>query len=469
MGTMSHLQTELSAGFLPPELEAAASRVANIARAAGGRAVLVGGCVRDALLGRHPKDADVEVFGVSPEELERRLGACFELNRVGKAFGVLKLRGLALDVSVPRRESKAGLGHKGFLIHGDPSLSFKEAAARRDFTLNAISWDPLTRELIDPYCGRDDLAAGILRHTSERFSEDPLRVLRAMQFAGRFAFQVAPETVALCRTIEPEGLPAERLFEEWQKLVVKGLKPSVGLEFLRACGWLRYYPELEALVGCPQDPEWHPEGDVWTHTLHCMDAFAETRLGDEWEDLVVGLAVLCHDLGKPATTFTDTDGHIRSPGHEGAGEAPTLAFLSRLTQHKDLIEAVVPLVMNHMRPSELYRAKAGDSAIRRLALRVGRIDRLVRVDDADYRGRPPMARGPAPQGAWLLDRAAALAVKAEPPRPLVLGRHLIERGLLPGPSFKPLLAECYEAQLSGAFTDLEGGLAFLDALLRDRR
>jgi tRNA nucleotidyltransferase (CCA-adding enzyme) len=445
--------------FADPDLAGALDRISRKVAGAGGRALVIGGAVRDALLGHPAHDLDVEVYGLAPGRLKALLAADFDLDLVGQSFGVIKVRRLPIDVSLPRRESKRGLGHKGFEVWSDPSLSVAEAATRRDFTINAIAWDPLTGEVLDPAGGARDLEAGVLRHVSEKFAEDPLRVLRGMQLAARFELDVAPATVALCRAIEPEGLARERIFEEWRKLLVLGRRPSRGLAFLRASGWLAYYPELAALVDCPQDPEWHPEGDVWTHTLHVMDAYADERAGDAWEDLVVGFGCLCHDLGKPATTEI-VDGRVRSPGHEPEGEAPTRAFLARLTEQERLAEEVVPLVREHLKPILLYRERAGAPAVRRLARRVGRIDRLVRVARADHRGRPPLPFDGFPAGDWLLARAGELEVAAEAPRPIVMGRHLIELGLAPGPHFGPLLEACFEAQLDGVFADLEGGLAF---------
>lgn len=450
--------------FADPDLAAALGRIRRKVTAAGGRVLAVGGAVRDALLGRPAHDLDLEVFGLAPDRLRALLGEDFDLDLVGQSFGVIKIRRLPIDVSLPRRESKRGLGHKGFEVFSDPSLSVAEAATRRDFTINAIAWDPLSGEVLDPADGARDLAAGVLRHVSEKFSEDPLRVLRAMQLAARFELEVAPETVALCRAVAPEGLARERIFEEWRKLLVLGRRPSRGLAFLRDCGWLACYPELTALVGCPQDPEWHPEGDVWTHTLHVMDAFADERLDDAWEDLVVGFGCLCHDFGKPATTEI-ADGRVRSPSHEPEGEAPTRSFLARFTEQERLAAAVVPLVREHLKPILLYRERAGAAAVRRLARRVGRIDRLVRVARADHRGRPPLPFDGFPAGGWLLERAGELALAAAAPEPIVMGRHLIELGLEPGPHFGPLLEACFEAQLDGVFSDLEGGLAVARELI----
>lgn len=460
----SPLHFAAPAGVLEAALE-----VCRIVHAAGGRAHFVGGCVRDALRGEPVNDFDIEVFYLPAPHVRQLLERRFPLDLVGAAFGVLKLRGVPIDVSLPRAESKRGPGHKAFDIVSDPFLSFEEAAARRDFTINAIAYDPLREELVDPYHGVEDLRARVLRHVSPKFVEDPLRVLRGMQFTARFALQPAEETVALCRTITPETLPPERIFQEWRTLILKGIDIARGLTFLRDTGWVHYYPELEALIGCPQDPRWHPEGDVWTHTLLSMNAFAAERTGDAWDDLVVGFAVLCHDFGKPATTVHEAGG-IRSFRHEVIGSELARRFMERLTNQRDLIDAVCALVAAHMRPQELFQQQAGDSAIRRLARQVQRIDWLARVDRADRLGRglPNDPTSPT-SDRWLLERAHALDVKAASPKPIVMGRHLQALGLTPGPRFGKLLAACYEAQLDGNITTLEEGMAFVRALLKEER
>jgi tRNA nucleotidyltransferase (CCA-adding enzyme) len=452
---------------LSPRARAACLTVADRIAAAGGRAHLVGGCVRDALLGEPCTDVDIEVYGLPAGAVEAALKKDFRVDTVGRAFGVFLLKGENIDIALPRRESRTGPKHTDFAVEGDPDMSPEEAASRRDFTINAIACDLATGELVDPCDGRADLEARRLRHVSPAFSEDPLRVLRGMQFTARFGLRADPATVELCRGLSPEHLPVERLWEEWKKLVLRGKAISAGLEFLRACGWTRFFPELHALIGCEQDPKWHPEGDVWTHTGHCMDSYASARRGDEWEDLVVGFAVLCHDMGKPATTYTDVDGRIRSPRHDVEGVPLARAFLGRITRHKRLIEAVLPLVAHHMRPLEFFQSRAGDAAIRRLALKVERIDRLTRVAHADKSGRPPAGIGEFNEGLWLLERAEALAVKDRAPEPIVRGRHLVEAGLQPGRQFGPLLDRCYDAQLEGRFDDLEGGKAFLKSCLEE--
>jgi len=441
---------------------AAVAEACALLRAAGGRPLLVGGCVRDALMGTPVVDVDIEVYGLGTRQVEAALRRSFGIVTVGAAFGVTKLKDYPVDVSVPRRENRTGAKHTDFEVQADPTMTPKDAAERRDFTVNAILWDPATGELIDPWGGVADLGAKVLRHVSAKFSEDPLRVLRAMQFVARFGFAVAPETVALCRGLTQEGLPPERLMEEWKKLILRGRTPSLGLRFLQECGWLRFYPGLQAIVDVPQDPTWHPEGCVWTHTRLCLDAFAAERIGDDEEDLVVGLAVLLHDLGKATTTKKEADGRWHAYGHEAASVPFAEAFLAQVTREVKLIEAVLPLVRWHAQPHELHKAQAGEGAVRRLANKVGRIDRLVRVDSADRKGRNQEWRHePSPQGQWLLAMAAKLHVEDSMPKRLVLGRHLIALGHKPAGWFSEVLDEAFEAQLDGVFADEAAGVAWL--------
>lgn len=454
---------------IAPKQRQACVEVAKLLQAAGGRALLVGGCVRDGLNSIAAKDVDIEVYGLDTGTVERCLENKFRLDTVGRAFGVLILKGYDIDIALPRRESKIGPKHTDFEVVGDPSMSPNEAAARRDFTINAISYDPLSGELLDPFNGLADLKTSTLRHVSAAFSEDPLRVLRGMQFIARFDLIATPETIELCRQLTPEHLPQERLWEEWKKLILKGQQIGKGLHFLQACNWLPYFPELAALVGCEQDPQWHPEGDVWKHTCHCLDAYASQRIGNEWEDLIVGLAVVCHDMGKPITSYTDEDGRIRSPRHDIKGVPIAKTFLERLTRQKKIFEEVLPLVEQHMRPLALYRDGAGDSAIRRLAARVKRVDRLTRVAYADKNGRPPLVNDGFPEGEWLLKKAEELQVKDNAPQPILLGRHLIDYGIKPGPDFGKILDHCYQAQLDGKFTDAASGQTFLKQAVAELR
>ncbi|MBP5226131.1 MAG: polynucleotide adenylyltransferase [Kiritimatiellae bacterium] len=454
----------LDLSVLQADLREAVVSIALLARQNGGRAFMVGGSVRDLLAGsKHVKDVDVEVFGIPPERLQRIVGERFAFDPCGVSFGVLKLHHLDVDVAIPRRETKRGTGHKGFLIDSDPGLSVREAAERRDFTLNALYYDPLEDLLEDPYGGVSDLQNRVLRHVSGKFAEDPLRVLRGMQFVARFDLSPAPETVEICRTIDMEGLPPERLFDEWGKLLTKGVRIGKGLAFLRATGWVRFFPELARLIRCRQDPQWHPEGDVWTHTCRCLDVFARMRTGDREEDLIVGLAVLCHDFGKPDTTEPGRDGRLHAYGHDAAGVGPTLTFLKRLTNEERILRDVPPLVQNHMQPFALWKAKAGDSAIRRLAVRVGRIDRLIRVacaDDGGCRVDQETACAETEALRWLADAAERLRVADAAPKPILQGRDLIAMGYTPSVQFGKWLNACFEAQLDGAFTDHTGAVAY---------
>jgi tRNA nucleotidyltransferase (CCA-adding enzyme) len=449
-------------------MDDAVLEVARIVRKAGGRAFLVGGCVRDGLLAKSDiKDFDIEVFGIAPDVLQDELEKRFILDLVGLSFGVLKLHGHDIDVALPRRESKRGTGHRGFLVDSDPYMSVKEAASRRDFTINAIYLDPLTGEYEDPWRGREDIANGVLRHVSEKFAEDPLRVLRGMQFAARFGFEPNPSTIGLCRKMSMENLPPERLMEEWKKFLLKGKWMSKGLMFLRRAGWTRHFPELSALIGCRQDPQWHPEGDVWNHTCCCLDAFAAQRgdCSDSHENLIVGLAVLCHDFGKPSCTRYDPKrGRIRSLGHDVCGEAPALSFLRRLTNEERILKEVPPLVKYHMLPYAMWKGNAKDSAIRRLALKVGSIDRLIRVCAADAAGRPPYPRD-CESLEWLAKEATRLKVRDSMPKRIVQGRDLISLGMKPGVAFGEILKTCFEAQLDGAFADRAGAMEYLKRIV----
>ncbi|MFP5378207.1 MAG: hypothetical protein ACLGHP_00315 [Vicinamibacteria bacterium] len=296
-----------------------ASRVARAVAARGGRALVVGGFVRDQLLGIASKDLDLEVFGVPEDDLRALLATLGRVEPVGQAFPVYKLG--AIDVALPRRESKTGRGHKGFEVRGDPSMSFDEAARRRDFTINAIGWDPLSGEYLDPFDGRGDLARRVLRVVDPAtFADDSLRVLRALQFAARFDLTVDEDTRAICRAILLDDLPAERIWGEMEKLLLQAPRPSIGFALARDIGVVeRILPEMVPLYTCPQDPEWHPEGDVWTHTLMVIDeARARNADLDRPRLAAIMLGAVCHDLGKPETTI-HVDGRVKSPGHEAAG------------------------------------------------------------------------------------------------------------------------------------------------------
>ena len=443
--------------------------LARVIQEAGGRALLVGGCVRDELMGNEPKDWDLEVYGLAPERLREILDSFGSVNAVGEAFTVYKL-GHDLDVSIPRRERKSGRGHRAFVIEGDPAMSVADATRRRDFTINAILRDPLTGELIDPFGGQQDIAARVMRAVSaETFIEDSLRVLRAAQFAARFEFQIAPETVALCRTMDLSDLPAERVWGEMEKLLLRARRPSVGFQWLKELGAIeKLFPEIQSLIGVPQDPEWHPEGDVFVHTLLVVDRARE--LIDDLpyaRQVTVMLAALAHDFGKPPTTQF-LEGRWRSRGHEDAGVEPATRFLDRMNVHTidgyDVRRQVIALVREHLKPGEFYkkRDEVGEGAFRRLARRC-EPDLLYRVAKADSLGRnavwvPRDKWYGAEAQEWFVQRAKELDVEHRPPEPLLLGRHLLELGVQPGPRMGELTRAVYEMQLDGRVRTLEDAI-----------
>jgi tRNA nucleotidyltransferase (CCA-adding enzyme) len=452
-------------------------RVLEICRAvktAGGRAYLVGGLVRDRLMGStaEARDYDLEVYGLDGAALRTLLERYGRVNAVGEAFTVYKVDDI--DVSIPRRDSKTGSGHKGFTVTGDPAMSIEDAARRRDFTINAMLCDPLSGDLLDPHGGLADLKAKRLRAVDPAtFVEDSLRVLRGMQFAARFEFSIDPATVTLCRSIPLNDLPSERIWGEFEKLLLRAKRPSIGLQAALDLGVIdALFPDFKALVGCPQEPSWHPEGDVWVHTLQAVDLAAGYIAGLPLpKQVVVVLGTLCHDLGKPPTTKV-LDGRIRSLEHEAAGLPPTERVLDRLNVHTmdgyDVRSQILAIVDNHLKPGLLSRTrdKVGDSAFRRLALKC-ELDLLYRVAKADSLGRrAPGAKEPDSDAQeWFLERAKSLNVTNEGPKPLLLGRHLLEMGLKPGPKIGEITGKVYDLQLEGRVKTLEEAQAEARRLL----
>jgi tRNA nucleotidyltransferase (CCA-adding enzyme) len=452
-------------------LIAQAIEIARLARTEGGRALVVGGFVRDQLLGRPSTELDLEVFGIPEERLPALLARFGRVEAVGQQFPVYKLG--AIDVALPRRESKSGRGHKGFTVTGDPSMSVEEAARRRDFTINAILWDPLTNEYLDPFNGRADLARRILRVVDpQTFADDSLRVLRALQVAARFELRADEQTKAICRTIALDDLPSERIWGEFEKLLLKAERPSIGFALAREVEvTAKLLPELHALIGCPQEPEWHPEGDCWIHTLMVIDE-ARRRNGDldRAQLAAVMLGAVCHDLGKPLTTAL-IDGRIRSPGHEDAGIEPATRLLDRLDVHSldglDVRWQVLGMVAHHLKPGAFskVRDEIGDGAFRRLAQKVD-LELLARLARADCNGRTGKFDCSAMD--WFIERARSLGVEHEPPRPLLMGRHLLDMGEPPGPAMGEILKAVYELQLDGSVATLDDARREAAALMDGR-
>jgi len=445
---------------------------------AGGRPFIVGGAVRDQALGIPFKDYDIEVFGLEPSALKTVLASLGKVDTVGEAFTVFKLSGLegldgTVDVSVPRRDSKVGPGHRGMMVMGDPHLSIEEAARRRDFTMNALLLDTASGEVLDPHGGLKDIREKRLRAVDPAtFPDDPLRALRGVQLAARYELDVDPLTARLCAQMPLRELPPERVFSEMEKLLLKARRPSIGLRLLLEWKLLASVaPELAPTIGTPQDPRWHPEGDVWIHTLLAVDEAAKlVGTLERPRALSVMLAVVCHDLGKPATTKFE-DGRLRSRGHEEAGLGPTLSLLERWNVQTlmgyDVRSQVLGLVGNHLKPGQLYddRERVSDGAIRRLA-RKCEPELLYLVARADCLGRvgefPPVAM------EWFLEKIRSLDVARHPPQPFLRGRDLLQMGVKPGPEMGQLIRAVYEMQLDGSIKNDEEARAEAARLIEDR-
>ncbi|HEY2952537.1 MAG TPA: polynucleotide adenylyltransferase [Verrucomicrobiae bacterium] len=451
--------------FIPKELAGILAETAELKQS-----YLVGGCVRDWLLDVPNKDFDVEVFGVGYEQLVEALSRRGRTDLVGRSFGVVKLAtrgGATYDFTIPRRDSKVAPGHQGFEISFDLAITPKEAAARRDFTINALMFDPRRGEVLDFFGGQKDLKDHVLRHTSEAFVEDPLRVLRGMQFAARFDLTATRETVELCRSMTGSysELAVERVREEWFKWAEKSAVPSRGLRLLAETEWIEHFPEINSLRGTPQDPEWHPEGDVFTHTCHCLDALVTLpgwQAADGESKIVYALAVLAHDFAKPQTTREELrEGRRRivSPGHEEEGGPVAESFLQRINAPLAIRERVIPLVTNHL----AHLQTITDRSVRRLAKRLEpeNIQGLCLVITADQFGRPPKPAVASEHLLALQAKAAELEVQAGAPKPVLLGRHLIDAGLKPGQQFGTILDAAFDAQLEGKFSDLPQALRWL--------
>jgi tRNA nucleotidyltransferase (CCA-adding enzyme) len=463
-------------------LSASLDRIVRELHSSGFRPLIVGGAVRDALLGLDPKDIDIEVYGITYDRLAGFLSHHGRTDLVGKSFGVVKFTapsGDSCDFSVPRRDNKTGPGHRDFLTTFDPSITPREAAGRRDFTINAIAWDPVSGEVLDFFNGREDLQKQILRATSAAFSEDPLRVLRGMQFACRFNLKLDPATAEMSRTIAGQysTLAKERIAEEYMKWALKAANPGLMIAYLHESGWLVNFPELERIEGVPQDPEWHPEGDVAIHTMHVVDAAAQIAERDHChgdDRAVLMFAALTHDFAKADTTaLREKDGRIRwtAYGHEPAAGPLARRFLERVGIKSAIVEQVVPLVENHLAHSSIG-PEVTPRAVRRLAMRLApaSIMQLVRLIEADASGRPPRLPGLPDSAARIRDMAAAQSVAERPQPPLLLGRHVLpyfdER---PGKHIGEVTRAAYEAQIDGAFSTEEEALSWLENYVRNRR
>lgn len=429
-----------------------AEKIAEYVKADGGRTYYVGGFVRDRLLGLDNKDVDIEVHGIEPDRLYSILEKVGRPVAFGKSFGVYALRNENIDIAMPRRERAVGRGHRDFEVDVDPYIGTKQAAGRRDFTVNAIMEDVLTGEIIDHFGGQHDLSAGIIRHiNSGTFVEDPLRVLRAAQFAARFEFEIAVETIDLCRSIDLSALSKERVEEELKKALLKAAGPSIFFESLRKMNQLGcWFPEMELLIGLEQDPFYHPEGDVWVHTMEVIDRAAAYR--DKVSDpFCFMLLALTHDFGKALTSkVSEKDGRIHSYRHETEGLQLAESFVKRITNEKDVITYVKNMVPLHMKPNVAAHSKPSLKSTNKM------YDAAIAPKDLIYfamADRPLFAGEDSFDSdyAFLFERLQKYEKIMA--RPHVTGQDLIAEGLEPGESFSEILRYAHKLRLAGIDKD----------------
>jgi tRNA nucleotidyltransferase (CCA-adding enzyme) len=428
------------------------SALAQVVAEAGGRLFVVGGWVRDRLNGETSKDFDLEVLGLSREQISELLIPFGFSKPVGRQFPVWRQTREGLDLAYPRAGGEADLAHSNSALEA----AFREASRHRDLTINAMGWDPITNRLIDPWNGRRDLEARLLRAVSEEtFGADPLRVLRVARLRARFEGRVDLGLEELCRGLDLRALPSERIAMELRRILCDSERPSIAFEFLVDVGQLEVFGPLAALRGVAQDPRWHPEGDVFVHTCMVVDRAAgiardEGLTGASHEILL--FAALCHDLGKPETTSFEADGRIRSLGHEVASAGLTRAWLKGLCLADDRVRAIESLVANHLAPSQFVGQGAGARAYRRLARKLARAGMTVvdleRVARADHLGRTTenAIAGLYPAGDSFLRSASAADIREGAPADVVSAEALMKRGIEPGPILGQLLARCREIQ-----------------------
>ena len=445
-----------------------AEKIAEYVKEAGGRTFYVGGFVRDRIMGIDSGDVDIEVHGIEPDTLFEILGKVGDPLSFGKSFGVYSLRGENIDIAMPRTEHAVGSGHRDFEINVDPHIGTYGAARRRDFTVNSIMEDVLTGEIIDHFGGLEDIEKGIIRHIyAESFVEDPLRVLRGAQFAARFGFVIAEDTIELCRGIYLVTLSKERVEEELKKALLKAEKPSVFFESLRAMDQLdTWFPELKQLIGLEQDPVFHPEGDVWIHTMEVVDRAAKFReeVSDPYGFMLLALT---HDLGKIVTT-EEIKGRIHAYEHEKEGMPLVEGFMKRITSEKAVIEYVSNMVPLHMRPNVAAYSKPSLKSTNRM------FDAAIAPKDLIYfaeSDKPVFSGSDAFTGdsAFLFERLRAYEETMS--KPYVMGRDLLEAGLEPGEDFGEILEHAHKLRLAGIEKEsaLKQTLAYARKLRKEKK
>ena len=430
------------------EMDLALSReIAALVAANGGRAYYVGGFVRDGLMGVECKDIDIEVYGVEPRKLREMLSELGDVYDKGASFGVLGLRHSEIDIAMPRTESRTGARHTDFDVTVDPFLAPEQASRRRDFTINAMMQDVLTGEILDFHGGREDLKNRIIRCVCPRtFVEDALRVFRGCQFASRFDAEMDEDTRRLCAEMDVTALSVERVFGEMEKALLKAEKPSVFFrELLKMDHLKEYFPEIAAMAGIEQNPKFHPEGDVFEHTMLTLDCAAELRHRAEW-GLGFMISALCHDIGKIVATEIQEDGRITAYGHEVLGLEMVERQLRRITNHEKLIAYVKNQTELHMRPNMLAGSRSKKKKTRQLfdlSLCPNDLILLSRADASGKKDEPYNENNEI----WLRERLEDYFQCLK--RPMVGGADLIAAGLKPDKNFSALIQRARILHFSG--------------------
>ncbi|MGN0772679.1 MAG: CCA tRNA nucleotidyltransferase [Candidatus Ventricola sp.] len=422
--------------------------IARRVQASGGRALLVGGCVRDALLGRESADIDCEVHGVSPDALRALLGAFGEIDESGRAYGIYTIKNAGIDVALPRTEMRTGPGHKDFAVAVDPQLSPAQAAARRDFTVNAIMRDALTGEYVDPLGGMEDLAHGVLRAVpGDGFEDDPLRVLRGAQFAARFRLTPDEETIRRMRRMPTDRLSAARVYAEMNKALLTAQEPDVFFRVLRDANALEpWFAELAALLGVQQNPLHHPEGDAFEHTLLTLRAAAEEK-DKSSHPLHFMLAALTHDLGKAVSAAQDEHGSWHAAGHAETGIPLCGAMLAHLGAPRAAIRYAQDMCRLHMRVHTGYYTQADEAWMNLLFDESVCAKDLALLAVCDTRGTGKPRENADREEAFVMDRLASYERIVSGPMPDA--RMLMAAGISPGPGMKAALDEARRRVLCG--------------------
>lgn len=420
-------------------------RIAYSISGRGGTAYFVGGFVRDKLLGKENKDIDIEVHNISSDILEEILSEFGEVIKCGASFGVYNIKGLNIDFALPRTEIKTGEKHTDFEVTVDSCLGVRRAAMRRDFTINAMMENVLTGEITDFWNGRADLENRIIRHIDDNtFNEDALRVLRAAQFSARFGFDIAEETVELCRQIDLSALSGERVFAEMEKALMKSDKPSVFFEQLRVMEQLDvWFPEAEALIGTKQNEVYHKEGDVWKHTMLVLDEAAKVREQAN-QPFAFMLSALCHDFGKPAAAFTDENGTTHSYQHETIGLPIVKTFIKRLSSSKKLIKYVLNMTELHMQPNIKAACGSKIKSTNKMYDSSEEPHDLILLSECDRLGKRPQGDSSREFLEERLDIYREMMKK-----PYVTGKDLIAAGMTPNENFSDVLSYAHKLRLAG--------------------